>query len=180
MKKLCLAFLCALALTGFALTGCTKAGNNNGIASANGGRPSAAPSQRDDPVAFAHCMQDHGQNVPAPAGNDDFQFDPHPRNPPPGFDEAMRDCAKFVPMMLEDHGPTAEEMEALRNFAVCMRAHDIPMTDPQVGGDRPGNMTIGGRFENVSRDQLNADPAFKAALEACKDKLPNETPKKSQ
>jgi hypothetical protein len=174
MRKFCLAMLCVLALTG-----CTSTANNgNGIASVDGGAPSAMASQRDDPAAFAQCMQSHGQDVAAPAGPDDrFDFDPRPQNPPPGFDEAMRACQQFIPLMTKDKGPTPEEMEKLRDFAVCMRAHDIPITDPQVGGDRPGNMRIGGRFEDVTRAQLEADPVYQAAMEACKDKLPDQTSK---
>jgi len=64
--------------------------------------------------------------------------------------------------------PTAQELEQDRAFAVCMRAHGIQVSDP----DRTGDMNIGGRLEHVTRAQLHADPGFKAALRACKDKLP--------
>jgi hypothetical protein len=90
----------------------------------------------------------------------------------------MRACLHFLPEMPTDDGVAAEELEKLRAFAVCMRQHDIPITDPQVGGDRPGDMLIQGRFENVTREQLEADPDYKAAFAACQDKLPNHEEKK--
>ena len=56
-----------------------------------------------------------------------------------------------------------------------MRAHDIPITDPELpgAGDRPGNMRIEGRFNTMLRDQVENDPGYKAAIAACQDKLPN-------
>ena len=39
-------------------------------------------------------------------------------------------------------------------------------------GERKGTMKIGGRLEFVTRVQLNVDPGFQAANEACKDRLP--------
>lgn len=80
----------------------------------------------------------------------------------------MQACQSLLPPEMLPQGPTPEELEQLRAFAVCMRAHDIPMTDPLPNG----NMKINGRFERVTRTQLNADPVFKAANDACKDKLP--------
>ena len=66
---------------------------------------------------------------------------------------------------------TAHEAAQLRTFAVCMRTHGIQMSDP----DPTGNMRLGGRLANATtRAQLNADPGFKAAYQACKDKLPAE------
>jgi phage tail protein X len=61
-------------------------------------------------------------------------------------------------------------MEKLRSFAVCMRAHDIEMTDPLPDG----TMKIKGRLANVTRATLNADPGFQAAMAACQDKLPQD------
>jgi hypothetical protein len=84
------------------------------------------------------------------------------------WEAAMQSCSSLLPPEMLPQGPTPAELEQLRAFAVCMRAHDIPMTDPLPNG----NMKINGRFEHVTRTQLNADPVFKAANDACKDKLP--------
>jgi hypothetical protein len=40
-------------------------------------------------------------------------------------------------------------------------------------------MIIGGRLGNLNRTQVEADPGYKAAYAACKDKLPN-TQKKTR
>ncbi|MEV4411822.1 HAMP domain-containing sensor histidine kinase [Catellatospora sp. NPDC049609] len=68
--------------------------------------------------------------------------------------------------------PTAKEMQQLRAFAVCMRSHDIDMSDPS----EDGNLAIGGRLQNVSRAELEADPVYLAAREACRDEQPNLAP----
>jgi hypothetical protein len=61
---------------------------------------------------------------------------------------------------------------------VCMRAHDIDISDPDTTGPRPGNMVIRGRLEYLSRAQVEADPGYKVAMNACKDKLPDGSPDK--
>jgi hypothetical protein len=152
---------------------CSKP-SNNGIASANGtAAATASPSASNDLQSFANfakCMREHGQNVP----------DPDPNSgkiaigPPAGTDnrawkDAEQACRHFLPGGGAGEGaPDAHELEKLRAFAVCMRAHAIEMSDPLP----TGNMTILGRLEHVTRTQLNNDPGYKAALEACKDKLP--------
>jgi hypothetical protein len=165
-----------IALLAAGIAGCS-APADDGIASATDAQPSAAASVTDDPVAFSQCMRDRGQDVAAPRPDGSWDFNPRPREAPAGWDEAIRACSHLIAMPTDD-GPDPAEMEKLRAFAVCMREHDIPITDPQVGGDRPGNMTIGGRFENITREQLEADPAYKAAHAACKDKLPSAEGKK--
>jgi signal transduction histidine kinase len=67
---------------------------------------------------------------------------------------------------------TAEQLEQFQAYAVCMRAHDIDMSDPNPDG----SMTVGGRLEHVTKGQLEADPAYQAAEEACRDKLPSRSP----
>jgi signal transduction histidine kinase len=64
---------------------------------------------------------------------------------------------------------SSQEQEQLSAFAACMRAHDIDMSDPTPDG----NLAIGGRLQNVTRAQLEADPAFSGALKACSDTLPS-------
>lgn len=137
-------------------------------------QPSAAAS--GDPVGFARCMREHGQDVPDPQPGAPLSFGS--KEPPAGWDEAMQACRQLLPASALRQGPTAQELEQLRAFAVCMRAHDIEMSDPVTEGERIGNMVIRGRLEFVSRDQLEADPVFKAAMEACKDKLPDGDPHK--
>jgi hypothetical protein len=103
--------------------------------------------------------------------------DPHNIQPPSGgrtdpallkWQAAQDACKQLMPGGTLEDGPGREEMEQLRAFAVCMRDHDIPITDPLPNG----NMKINGRFEHVTRTQLEADPVYIAAMAACKDKLP--------
>jgi hypothetical protein len=168
--------LCGLLL----VSACTKP-SSNGIASANGG-VAASPGPSDDPNAnlnFARCMREHGQNVPDPDPNGgDLRFDAPSGGQSSGWDAALQACRHFLPGGGVGPGPSAEDLEKLRAFAVCMRAHDIEVSDPDTTGDRAGNMIIGGRLRDVTRAQLEADPGYQAALAACQEKLPSPAPKK--
>lgn len=68
--------------------------------------------------------------------------------------------------------PTAADLQQLRAFAACMRAHDIDMADPTPDG----NLAIGGRLQNVTRAELEADPGYVAAQGACRDNQPSLNP----
>jgi signal transduction histidine kinase len=70
---------------------------------------------------------------------------------------------------------TDQELEQLQTFAVCMRAHGIDMSDP----DTSGGIHISGPLANADRAQLDADPGYKAAYEACKNKLPDPVKKEA-
>jgi len=116
---------------------------------------------------YAQCMSQHGVAV----------SDPRNITPPSGgrdtpalqkWEQAHDACRALLPGGDLDEGPGQAEMEQLRAFAVCMRAHDVPITDPMPNG----NMKINGRFEHVTRTQLDADPVYIAAMAACKDNLP--------
>jgi hypothetical protein len=151
------------------LVACTNT-NSPGVATANGAVTSPSKDGAAEEQAlqqFAQCMGQHGVSVP----------DPHNIAPPSGgrdtpslqkWEEAQNACRALLPGGDLEQGPGDAEMEQLRAFAVCMRAHDIPITDPLPNG----NMKINGRFEHVTRTQLEADPVFVEAMAACKDKLP--------
>jgi hypothetical protein len=160
-----------------AAAGCEKAADD-GIASADrSASQSASPSAVSEEqalVAFARCMRAHGQNLPDPDPNGG----PFPPRGPhgAGWDTAEQACRQLLPEGEQSGGgPDAQELEQLRAYAVCMRAHDIEMSDPELPGQgtHPGNMTIGGRLQRATKTQLNSDPAFLAAMTACRDKLPN-------
>lgn len=161
--------MCGLALA----AGCSKTAHT-GIPAASGStsvRPTA--SSTGDAVAYARCMRQHGVNVPDPvAGSDDWGPEPANGTNAPGWSTAWEACKQLLPagMVRGDGGdrPSAQDLEKLRAYAVCMREHDIGMTDP----DETGNLQIVGRLERATRAQLENDPGYKAATEACKDKLP--------
>jgi hypothetical protein len=49
-----------------------------------------------------------------------------------------------------------------------MRAHGIDISDPDP---TTGDMPLGGRLANATRAQVQNDPGYKAAHDACQDKL---------
>jgi len=127
----------------------------------------------DDPnamVHFAQCMREHGQNVPDPAGDSDtYAVTPPSGGPNAAWDAAMEVCRHFLPGGGAPGGVNSQELEAQRQYAKCMRDHNIEMSDPDPN---TGRSQIGGRLAGANRDQLRADPGYQAATEACKDKLP--------
>ncbi|MFC6016352.1 hypothetical protein ACFP2T_09090 [Plantactinospora solaniradicis] len=152
-----------------------------GIPSANGSSAGASgsPAASDDPNAaanFAKCMREHGQNVPDPdPASERFDIVRPSGAPNSAWDAAARQCQHFLPGgTLPGPGPSREELEQLRLFAVCMREHGIEISDPEMPGEgtKPGNMVIRGRLEHLSRTEVQNDPGYKAAHDACEDKLP--------
>lgn len=164
-------------LCGLAVAACTKAPEGTGIASANTSTASARPSASaaGDPAAFVGCMREHGQNMPNLGPNEPLRLIPPSGELQRAWRTAYLACQRFLPEGQREQGPPPEELEQLRAFAVCMRAHDVEMTDPAPAD---GNLVIKGRFANVTRAQLDSDPVYKAAIEACKDKLPQEQKEK--
>jgi hypothetical protein len=148
-----------------------SAGTAAASASAQAGMSTAGAQAMTD---YVDCMRDHGMSeadalrTAPPAGS----------TASPGFvhwKEARKACeSHLLPEDPREKNVDAATLEKLRAFAVCMRAHDIEMTDPLPNG----NMKINGRFEHGTRAQLEADPVYKAAMAACKDKLPAEESKK--
>jgi hypothetical protein len=153
-------------------TACTTAA---GDATSAKGDPSAeAAAVANAQLNFARCMRDHGQNVPDPdPATRELRFptpSSHERGSP--WDIAVQACQHFLPGGAFAGPPDAQELEQLRAFAVCMRAHDIDMSDPETTGPDIGSIVIRGRLANASRTELDNDPVYKVAMAACKDKLP--------
>ncbi len=165
--------LAALALVASACGGAARAGSN-----------SSADTADDQLVAYTKCMRDHGVDVEADSdGEGRFRIAVEPAAgsdgggekgaPDPKFEEAMKACEDKMPKMGQDLTPEerAELEDQMLEFAKCMREHGIDMPDPGEGGfiqkfDASGNGSA----------QNGPDPEseeFKAAEEACQDKLPN-------
>lgn len=171
-------------LAGLAVVVACSGEPSTGLPSANG-KPSAQPSNgTPGPVSkaqaiaayksFAKCMRGRRQNMPDPVGDGQPNFELPAGASATAWRNAIDACQHNLPggTIPRDDGPTAAELEQLRQFAICMRAHDIEMSDPATSGARKGDMIIGGRLEHVTRTELEKDPAYKAATAACKSKLP--------
>jgi|SRR5579859_5099425 len=164
-----------LALALGLLAGCTARSHGPGIATAGGGHgdPSASPSASVDPEEqarrFAECMRAHGVDVPDPdsGGGPGGGAVRIQGSPGTNADAAIRACQQYLPA--GNLGtPNAQQIEQARQFAQCMRDHgvDMPDPDPNGGGAIIQKNTTGGQGVNPD------DPNFKAALQACQDKLP--------
>jgi hypothetical protein len=164
--------LLALALA-VGCAACAASPPGAGVAKAPSSAPSASasaspsPSDPDSKDSFVQCMRGKGQIVPANGDIGDAG------NKSPAWKAAYRACQRFLPGGPDRQvsGPPPEDIAKLRAFAACMRTHKIEMTDPLPDG----NMKIKGRFEHANRAQLQADPVYKAAMAACRDRLPAET-----
>jgi hypothetical protein len=171
--RLLMAPLVGVLALALAVAACGGGDKPGGVASL-GDRATATTSaggSQERRVAFARCMRQHGVNLPDPNPNQ-TDWDPEPEGPKPaGWDAAWQACRQRLPAsdLPNNAPPSPQELGQLRAFAVCMRAHDIDMSDPDP---TTGGMTIGGRLEHVTRAQLLDDPGFKAAEAACRDKLP--------
>jgi hypothetical protein len=151
--------LCGLVLA----AACSKATGPD-IPTASGSASASAGS--GDLTAFVSCVRQHGVTVPDP--NPDFAW--QQAENAPGWENAWEACEQLLPPPPAGSQdlPSAQELEQLRRFAVCMRAHGIDMSDPTP----TGNMTLGGGLGQGSKAQLRNNPAYKAAMTACQAKLP--------
>ena len=173
MKRMMLSSLlfCGLSLT----AACDDSPSASGAPTASGSPSPTAVAGAGDPMAFLRCLREHGVTIADP--------DPDvPWDQASAFEEAARQPAwsgasaackdlEPAPPPSQASEQDAASLERLRTFAVCMREHDIEMSDP----DATGNMSIGGRLAGASRDQLDNDPGYQDAYEACEDKLPPQT-----
>ena len=179
------ALVALLALVALALVACTSgaAGNGNGVLSlssadpGSSAAPSASMSPQDAAVAFAHCMREHGVDVPDP------QFDENGGKVAFGFqvggakadkqkmEAAQQACQHFLDAATFARGNGGqidqETQDKLLAFARCMRDHGIDFPDPQF--ENGGIAKIGGdsgpKFDPNSK-------AFQDAQQACQSLAP--------
>jgi hypothetical protein len=139
-----------------------------------GGSASAAGSFQE----FVKCMREHGQNLPdADPDSGNVAITPPAGADSAGWNAAMRACQQFMPGGGQGDPPDQQELEALRQFAACMREHGVETTDPDPN---TGKSQFGGRFANMRRNEILNDPTYQAADLACRDKLPSPEPAKKE
>ncbi|MEU4447175.1 hypothetical protein AB0K14_37510 [Actinosynnema sp. NPDC050801] len=145
-------------LLALALTGCGTVG----AAPSAPPSSSAAMSQEDRLREFARCMRDNGVDVPDPEpGGKPGGFGKVDRTDP-DFERAREACRELLPGGGDLSKLDPEQLDRLREFTRCMRDNGVDVPDPDPNG---GKMSGLGK---VDRDS----PAFRAALDACRDKLP--------
>jgi hypothetical protein len=170
-----------LALT---LAGCGGHGKKPGVATVGGGtgKANASPTASVDPqtamLNFARCMRDHGVDMPDPDADGKVTMGASggPINKTQ-MDAAQAACRQYMPNGGAPPSMSPEELEQLRKFAQCMRDHGVQMADPDA--DNGGLSIQGGTGKvdssaspGIDKGKSLDDPNFKAAEEACKDKLP--------
>ena len=142
------------------------------------------------PLKYAHCMREHGVDMPDPTISGDggvmvaiggpVEVDggtskdgPDPKE----FEAANKECQHFMEDAVGQFEPPSEEdqkkmQEQALQFSKCMREHGIDMPDPQFSVDGGGlSVSIG---EPDSSAPINDGPQidvsskeFKDASEAC-------------
>lgn len=173
----------AIAAGGVVVTACSSGPSTPGVASLPGrtgtttdGNTStadlAARSDRDM-VAFARCIRGHGVSVADPvhiAGHDglSMQFPPQNASTSAAYGACNPIIAKDV--AAKNAGAVAQaapHLQALTNYASCMRTHDISMPDPQPDGQL--NL---GPVPGLTSDFGRYSPQFRSADSACRHLLP--------
>ncbi|TDC49363.1 hypothetical protein E1281_23455 [Actinomadura sp. KC345] len=162
MRKRLLAMVpLALAL---ALTGCGGDEGGSGVASANGGKQSAAAggeklSKEEMGLKFAQCMRDHGVDVEDPKPGQGVQLKvkggPEKRA---AMDKAMEACRRYSPQANGGGSPDPGQQQRAQEFAECMRQNgveDFPDPDPNQPGIR------------IERKKGDDDAAFERAQQEC-------------
>ena len=130
-----------------------------------------------DMVSFARCMRAHGADIPDPAhrpGHAGLSVEMPAPGPtvPATVRTALHACMHFMQPIIQmkqagQEALAAPRLRALTNYARCMRAHDIPMLDPNsLGALNLGNPPgVSGTFGRYT-------PQFRAADTACRHLLP--------
>jgi hypothetical protein len=163
-----------IALVAAALAACGSADASAGVATANGAG-TAQPSTSASPSAdreealrqFAACMRQHGVDVPDPQpGGGGFALGGQGQNRDnPNFRTAFEACRSMLPNGGQPPKLNAQQIEAYRQFAQCMRDNGVDVPDPNPDG----TLQFGQGRGPGQVDRNNA--TFQKALTACRDKL---------
>jgi hypothetical protein len=114
------------------LAGCGGGPAEPGVASAGSGsaQPSATPSLSDQQkaVRYAQCLRDHGLTVlDPPAGSTHVDIENVSKQ---AAAPAIEACKQYAPGGTLGGPPDPATLAELRQFAACMRAHGVSVTDP--------------------------------------------------
>ncbi|MET7402811.1 hypothetical protein ABZS66_55960 [Dactylosporangium sp. NPDC005572] len=159
--------------------GCARSGDqDDGVASANGAKPSASATQgggsgKRNPEAdqeaflnFAKCMREHGIPMDDPQMDDGrFQMSIPEGTDKEKVDAAQKECQQYMPNGGEPMRADPEAVEKMRKFSQCMRDNGITnFPDPTEDGGIA-----------IDVNKLGVDPnseEFKKAEEQCRQYQP--------
>ena len=125
-------------------------------------------------INFAHCLRNHGlASEPDPthvAGHTGLSLEVPARTS--STSDALDACDHFIDTLVETKLAKAAaiapgRLQALTNYARCMRSRDINMLDP----DQYGALNLG-HVAGVSSDFGRYSPQFRQADGACRHLLP--------
>jgi hypothetical protein len=134
-----LAAALTLSFLALAPVACGSSEDPPGVASAGGG--SGAPgsggqdperSDGDGGRDFARCMREEGVDLADPAGDGSLSIDMGADLS--RIDDAIGACREHMPNGGELAPPAAEDLAAMRAYAVCMREQGVEMDDPDPTG----------------------------------------------
>lgn len=157
-----------------ATAGCAaKAGDGTGVATAQDGTATAAPSKTPDrtrdedaPLKFAQCMREQGMTwFPDPDSNGRTAIKVPKNMNPEKFEAAQEACKEFAPDGGDPSEVDPQMLELARKMAKCMRENGVPdFPDPQPNGSI-----------QLNRGQLGTgpgEPAFDKAQQKCSQFMP--------
>jgi len=118
---------------------------------------------REQALKFAQCMRANGvPGFPDPDPGGRFRGVGHEQQNNPTFRAAQQACRALAPGGEHEKLGDPAYVNQVRKFAQCIRANGVPgFPDPDPNG----------RFRGVGHEQQN-NPAFRAAMQACRAKLP--------
>jgi hypothetical protein len=155
----------AAALIGaLVLTACgssPSAGTAPGSSASGGTAPAA---DREQALKYAQCIRKNGvPEFPDPDANGRFRGQSHEQQSNPRFQAAQQACRALAPGGThEQNVGTPAFVAQARKFAQCIRDNGVPdFPDPDANGQFRG-----------AAHELQGDPKFQAALQACRSKLP--------
>jgi hypothetical protein len=165
---------CAVAVA-VAACGSSSAATSSSSAAGSGTSSTARYQAR---LNLAKCLRSHGLNVPDPSPNGGVAgggegggiFRQARANP--NFRSALQACSQYTRGAFGFANITPAQRAQLQRdlvkFAECMRAHNVNVPDPTLGGGPGGGFGI---FRSISPTERNS-PAFQSALQACRSNIP--------
>jgi hypothetical protein len=136
-----------------------------GSSSSDRAAPAAGQAPATDQARrYAQCIRANGvPEFPDPDSQGNFRGASHELQGDPKFQAAVQACRALAPGGAHDQNLGRPAfVEQARKFARCVRANGVP-DFPDPGPD--------GTFRGQAHE-LQGDPKFQAALQACQSKLP--------